>query len=107
MVPTMSQAELGRRIGLAIPYSMNRYEQGLVPIPIPRIERIAEVLGQRPERYMPSRKAGPKPKPLSVAEAKALHMRLAQAAMSAAVEGTPEAIDKLNEIVAELVAAGR
>lgn len=87
---------------------MHRYEGGLVPIPIPRLEKIAEVLGKRVERYLPNnRKAQPKPKPLTVAEAKALHMRLAQAAMAAAVEGTPEAIDKLNDLIAEVVSSGR
>ena len=108
LVPTISQAELGRRIGLSVPYSMHRYEAGLAPIPIPRLEKIAEVLGKRVERYLPNhRKAAPKPKPLTVAEAKALHLRLAQAAMAAAVEATPEAMDKLNELIAEVVASGR
>lgn len=97
----MGQAELGRAIGLQIPSSMFRYESGRAPIPIPRLERIAEVLGTRPERYMPSRREAPKPKPITPEQARDLHMRLAQAAMDAARQGTAAAMDKLNELIAE------
>jgi hypothetical protein len=85
---------------------MNRYEGGKVAIPIPRLQKIAEVLGTRVERYLPHRKVAPKPKPLTVEQAKALHMRLAHAAMDAAANPTPEAMDKLNELIAEVVATG-
>lgn len=103
MNPPMGQAELGRAIGLQIPSSMHRYESGRAPIPIPRIERIAEVLGKRPERYMPKRNVGPKPKPLTKEQSRDLCLRLATAASEAARLQTPEAMESLNDVIAELV----
>lgn len=100
----IGQAELGRKIGLQTPSSMWRYEAGQVPIPIPRIEQIAEALGTRPERYMPTRQAMPKREPLTAEQLRDLHARLAKAAMEAAMEATPAALERLNALIAEHVA---
>lgn len=96
----IGQAELGRMIGLQNPGSMWRYESGQVAIPIPRLEQIAEALGTPPSRYIPA-ETKPKRPPLSAEEQRELHGRLARAALDAAVLGTPEAIETLNQIIAE------
>lgn len=103
MTPPMGQAELGRAIGLQIPSSMHRYESGRAPIPIPRIEKIAEVLGRRPERYMPRRNVAAKPKPLTKEQARDLYLRIATAAAEAGRLQTPEAIEAFNDLIAEIV----
>lgn len=95
----MSQAELARRLSLLNSQTVWRYEQGRFTIPQPRLEQIAEVLNQPVERYMPLKK--PKPEPMSPAELRALHERIAQAAMHAAIAGTPAAIEAFNVLVAE------
>lgn len=95
----MSQAELARRLGLLAGQTVWRYEQGNFTIPQPRLEQIAEVLGKPVERYMPLRK--PKPEPMSATELRDLHRRIAQLAIDAALAGTPAAIERLNEVIAE------
>lgn len=96
----MSQAELARRLGLLNSQTVWRYEQGRFTIPTPRLEQIAEVLGKPVERYMPLQKPAPQ-QPLSPAELRSMHERIAQAAMHAAIAGTPAAIEAFNVLVAE------
>lgn len=96
----LGQAELGRLIGLQTATSMWRYETGEVAIPIARLEQIAEILGTRPERYIPARTKPERPE-LTPAEQREMHSRLARAAMDAALKGTPEAIEALHEVIAE------
>lgn len=96
----IGQAELGRLIGLQTPTSIWRYEAGHAAIPIARLEQIAEKLGTRPERYIPVKQTPARP-PITPAELRDVHHRLARAALEAAVHGTPEAIEALQEVIAE------
>jgi transcriptional regulator with XRE-family HTH domain len=96
----LGQAELGRMIGLQTSTSMWRYEDGQVVIPVARLEQIAEALGRPASRYIPATNKPIRPT-LSAAELRAMHLRLAHAAMEAAAQGSPQAIEAFNELLAE------
>lgn len=96
----IGQAELGRMLGFeSASQSMWRYEAGRATIPQPRLEQIAKILGKPAERY--TLMAQQKRSKLSAEQLREMHSKLAQAAMAAALEGTPEAIERLNELVSE------
>lgn len=92
------QVELAARLGHS-QMQQWRWEDGQVVIPLKRLERVAEILDQPLERYIPA-DTRPQAK-LSPAQLRALHEQLATAAMRAALSGTDEAIDALNELIAQ------
>lgn len=94
----ISQVGLARLIDIT-PMQMWRYEDGRVRIPFARLEQIAKELDRPLERYVP---AGERSRTeLSPEQLRDMHGKLASLAMEAALKGTDEAIEALNDAIAE------
>jgi transcriptional regulator with XRE-family HTH domain len=95
----MQQSELGRLIGLLTTTSMYRYEKGY-PVPVDKLQKIAEVCGTTID-HLRGREEETAAAPRKPVGQQGL-MSIAQLALRAAQEATPENLKALTDAMREL-----